>query len=217
MTERPIIFSGPMIRAILDGTKRQTRRVFKEAKPNWRLMTPEEWMAATPNRPAIGGYPKPPKFPALMWDGRGGVAYASPYGVPGDRLYVRENFYFTNVKGHERSGAVIFAADHPGVDRPPMGVGRPWRPSIFMPRWASRITLEIVDVHVERLQEITGDDARAEGVLHVGMGIHVGHIQPHVRPIKAFRDLWDSINAKKAPWSDNPFVWVIHFNVKNHI
>ena len=223
MTERPIIFSGPMIRAILDGTKRQTRRVFKEAKPNWRLMTPEEWMAATPNRPAIGGYPKPPKFPALMWDGRGGVAYASPYGVPGDRLWVRE----TGWERPERTRRMMLEGadtwepyyyDADGLDEQDHEQFKSWgfkrRPAIFMPRLASRITLEVVSVRVERLQEISEDDAIAEG-LQGNVDANRGDKSAAIR---AFRAVWDSINAKRGyGWEANPFVWVLHFNVKNHI
>jgi len=134
--ERPILFSGPMIRAILAGRKTQTRRVakltgagrVKEAGShrNWHLADPD-------------------------------AVKACPYGTPGDRLWVRETFCDT---GCQRA---VYRADT-AVEN---WKYRIWRPSIYMPRWASRITLEITDVRLERLQDISEADAAAEGVEQV--------------------------------------------------
>ena len=161
MTDRPIIFSGPMVRAILEGHKTQTRRVCK--------------LQAFAYVPQYGLYPP------------------SPYGVPGDRLWVRETFMAT-------LGGIVFAAD--GGDHYGAGGKLKWKPSLFMPRWASRLTLEIVNVCVERLQEISEDDAFAEGV---NTGDWLGD------PVGEYAKLWDSINAKRAPWASNPWVWVVEF------
>lgn len=159
MKERPILFSGPMVRAILDGRKTQTRRV---VKPRQGML--DDWT----------GLP-------------------CPYGKPGDRLWVRETCYF-----EQPHGEVIYRAD-PGSEKAldPEFTGLRWRPSIHMPRWASRITLEIVNVRVERLQDIRVDDARAEGVTAKW-------------PVHGFRNLWQSINGFGS-WDANPWVWVVEF------
>ncbi len=165
MSEKPILFSGEMIRAVLDGRKTQTRRVVKPQ-------------------------------PVGLWAAPG--KSRCPYGQPGGRLWVRETFY------PERShrGPVSYRATWPRDDDPPDGG---WKPSIFMPRWASRITLEIVSVRVEQVQDISEDDARAEGV-DDGTG--------QTRPLHPywFRALWDSINSKRGyGWEKNPWVWVVAF------
>lgn len=136
--ERPILFSGPMVRAILEGRKTQTRRVLKN--PDDGVSTTIE--DGSPLYCDDGGF----------WHPR-----PCPYGQPGDRLWVRE--------AHQLSpdGPIYRATAREHGTYEPGGAG-PWRPSIHMPRWASRITLEITDVRVERVQEITEDDAIAEGV-----------------------------------------------------
>ena len=163
--EKPILFSGEMVRAILDGRKTQTRRVIK---------------------------------PGLIHELRDGEVvpclWECPYGGPGDRLWVREAF-------QPLSGETLFKADFP-----PFAIG-PWKPSIFMPRNLSRITLEVVSVRVERLQEISFDDMHAEGIVpqHIG-GSHELLKQKYVRP------LWDNLNAERGyGWGKNPWVWVIEF------
>lgn len=127
-----------------------------------------------------------------------------PYGTPGDRLWVRETWFCDNPATAQdalsRMEGVYFKATEasPHLFK--------WRPSIFMPRWASRITLEIAGVRVERLQEITEEDARAEGVdAHPPSAIDD---RIYRRP---FEVLWDSINGKIYPWASNPWVWVIEF------
>lgn len=174
IVHRPILFSGPMVRALLEGRKTQTRRTMK-----------------TP----------PDSFEAQYT-----VLSACPHGQVGDRLWVRESF-----------ADVPHPADepHPRLRRGPKGkgitwradwVGNPsgfkWKPSIHMPRWASRITLEITDVRVERLRDIREDDAIAEGVQDFAF----------VGAVNAFESLWESINGTESLES-NPWVWVVEFKV----
>jgi hypothetical protein len=166
MSERPILFNAPMVRAILNGSKTQTRRV-AIPKRSIEPMTDE-----------------------------------CPYGQRGDRLWVREA-WTVNLTGDPKHGGPgtvpIYRAEHPhAADR--------WRPSIHMPRWASRITLEITAVRVERLRNISEADARAEGVTRP---VPMLDDDPSTY-VDAFGDLWASINGPGS-WDANPWVWVIEF------
>lgn len=224
--ERPILFSAPMVRAILDGTKTQTRRPVKGLALEWlapNMLTPE--------------------FVALPGNG------LCPYGAPGDRLWVREAWsaqysYPLEYRGDhlawhhqtppawrlgtnairthycaDRSAYDVCDYGEQGIDlvRIPMHDNNTprWVPSIHMPRWASRITLEVTDVRVERLQEISEADAQAEGVeRHFDEG--VWYYGPFERgtasAVDAYRILWDAINAKRGHgWVTNPWVWVVSF------
>ena len=191
MKERPILFSAEMVKSILAGRKTMTRRVVKLNSSGRVQLHGKQWHIEDKN-----------------------VINGCPFGVPGDRLWVRETWGvekdFNNIKpfelwpGDDESMlAVDYAADKKRIwHRDYQGK---WRPSIHMPRWASRITLEITSVRVERLQKITNNDALAEGT-------------PDLRTIKnnwdmkhCFSHLWDSINGKKHPWTSNPWVWVIEF------
>jgi hypothetical protein len=193
MKERPILFRGAMVRAILDGRKTQTRRVMKPQ--------------ADCNSTHLGhvGY-----GPCVVLGMRAGMfSIPCPYGQPGDRLWVRETFVW-------RAGgaALLFRADFDYVEAAGIaGMYGGWKPSIFMPGWASRITLEIVSVRVERLQEITEEDAKAEGV-EVKPSAGIASIVAGGNPTPAqfeYYALWESINAKTHPWASNPWVWVIEF------
>lgn len=172
MKERPILFSGEMVRAILDGRKTQTRRVIK---PQGEPYTIEDV-----------------------------DVLKCPYGIPGDRLWVRETF--ADLRGMGFGHKWAYRADTPEgseSDRIRIGYGVRWKPSIHMPRWASRITLEITDIRVERVQDITYIDAKAEGVEY-----EKGYTDPR----EAFATLWNSINAKRDyGWAMNPWVWIIEF------
>ena len=176
MKERPILFSGAMVRAILAGAKIQTRRVVKA--PGW----------SSP--------------------GKAGVDFGCPYGGVGDRLWVRESFSIYNQPGNPQ---VFYKADSEPGD--PLK----YKPSIHMPRWASRITLEVTDVRVERLQDICEEDARAEGITDGGClvcGEHepCGCTNPTPDARDSFINLWDSINAQRGySWSSDPWVWVVAF------
>lgn len=174
MKERPIIFSAPMVRAILSGAKTQTRRVVKPI-----------------HMATVGAE----QFPILA---------ICPYGRPGDRLWVRETW--KHIEGgaiYDASGGTIDAFDPETIYRAdrPNRYG-PWMSPIHMPRWASRITLEITDVRVERLQDISEDDAYAEGVKHSEHG--------GITARDGFQRLWESINGAGS-WDTNPWVWVIEF------
>lgn len=131
-----------------------------------------------------------------------------PYGVAGDRLWVRETW------GGDDCCGYAYRADHP--DWPHFeGDGEqpdsPWRPSIFMPRKASRITLKLTGVRVERLQDISEEDAQAEGV-ECGVGLPPYKGQPYPPSyVRSFSRLWDEINGKRAPWSINPWIWCLTF------
>mgnify|MGYP000644442201 CR=1 FL=1 len=169
MSDRPIIFSAPMIRALLDGRKTQTRRVLK---PH-------------------------------------GDTFSAPSYRRGDRLYVRE-------AAHIDGTSVNYRADHPGDSA---GLG--WRPSIHMPRWASRITLEITGVRVERLQDISPFDCEAEGVQRLPLqddqpqpwwtaDVSAGPILHSRSALGAYHRLWETINGPDS-WDANPWVWVVEF------
>lgn len=189
MKERPILFSGPMVRAILDGRKTQTRRVVKGEALRW--LSPEVGFA--------------PTFVANPENS------LCPYGGPGDRLWVRETHYVESAGYEDGTGRRIFYRASDGDA--PISL---WRPSIFMPRWASRLTLEVTAVRVERVQDISGEDAKAEGCDASGCWEHdhdpedLGCLDSRV---PTYRALWDSINGKRpgCAWADNPWVWVIAF------
>lgn len=204
MREHKIHFTGPMVRAILEGRKTQTRRVVKPpSRPPDRAsdgtepvvvgVNPEGW----PILASGGGHRRWRASRTWVWD-------SSPYGTPGDRLWVRETWQTVTTPADRDTSKLFYAADHgarPGFAEDDWR----WRPSIHMPRWASRITLEVTGVRVERLQDISADDARAEGV--DGLPPQGGSNEAQWR----FRSLWDSINGKRASWASNPWVWVIEF------
>jgi hypothetical protein len=213
MNERPILFNEYMVRAILEGRKTETRQpLTKQPIDIMPMNMPNKWIAMMSQNPNRG----------LLVECR--------YGVPGDKLWVRETHAIETNRGL-------------GQHVPPFNDGRPlrwvgdpddeqyweqchyrasdpepelaygdsgsepcvrWRPSIHMPRWASRITLTIKSVRVERLQDITEEDAQAEGVVSLMRGdLRYG-----------FMNMWDSIYAKKFPWASNPWVWVIGFEAR---
>lgn len=192
MRERPILFSAPMVRAILDGTKTQTRRVVKP-QPVTRGRVDEDCVVTIGKQTHSG----PTRY---MLDRL--TEFGCPYGQPGDRLWVKETHAIRS------TGQVVYRADTTDFDpRAADVVGGRWRPSIHMPRRASRITLTITDVRVERLQEISEVDAEAEGVAF--MREHTD-IDETLTAVQLYAALWDSINGEGA-WSSNPWVWVVTF------
>ena len=196
MKERPILFSGEMVRAILGGRKTQTRRVIKPQ--------PFECMQ---RHPSDSGAP----CGLLVWGDDYHVSdiileTMSPYGKPGDRLWVRDSF-------KEWSGGQVFYAATPtvakGMSLIPLGN---WKPSIHMPRRLSRITLEIVSVRVERVQDISYDDAIAEGCNGRHSKDEEGIKSELFSPREEFSKLWDRINSARGyAWENNPWVWAIEF------
>ena len=196
--ERPILFSAPMVRAILEGRKTVTRR---EVKKRAAL----DCLAA--------GFE--PAFLALP-----GNADLCPYGKPGDRLWVRETFAFADKSGsHDAAPDDHWRPARPGMEpeiyrcwyRASDGHTADgfWKPSIHMPRWASRILLEISDVRVERLQDISRADIRAEG-LQCPPELASDDVSPNYRDWypAAWRELCESTGGD---WDSNPWVWVVEF------
>jgi len=212
MKERPILFSAPMVRALLDGTKTQTRRALRvqplDVLPMEGDKAGREWVGLMTREP------KPE-----------GTVFRCKFGQPGDRLYVRETF-----------GEVYDWCDHPEMpgapterwhiewkyradgepDRPHLeGAWTGWKPSIHMPKAASRILIEVVSVRVERLQDISEPDARAEGITDGGC-VNCGDPEPCGCPNPspdardAYVRLWEEINGAGS-WSANPWVWVVEF------
>ncbi len=180
MREKPILFNGEMIRAILEGRKTQTRRAVKRELDSRGLRYCN---------------------PATGWEDWHGNPIKCPYGDSGDQLWVRETWAVH--KKYDSLSARLAYGDEEQIyyKTSPLHEGNflgKWRPSIHMPRWASRINLLIKDVRTERLKDITEEDARAEGVASVEM----------------FRDLWDSIYEKRGfGWNKNPWVWVVDFDM----
>lgn len=195
MRERPILFSAPMVRAILSGQKTQTRRAFND-KANWHFI-----------------------------EGQGDLSIC-PYGQPGDHLWVRETWQHANhPDGPYRPGVPVhYRADYiddphgPDGEKSHEGRYRTWRPSIHMPRSASRITLEITGVRIERLQDINEADCWAEGIAEVDgllddvaicdLAKRMGRSLEDAAP--SFAALWESINGPRS-WGANPWVWVVGF------
>jgi hypothetical protein len=191
MKKRPILFSAPMVRALLDGSKTQTRRV----------VTPTPVIDV---RYAGGAYIPTGKHGDLAIDAPH-ISLASPYGQPGDRLWVRETWchQWDDFTGYQED-KFFYRASTPDVQHVDGAEKSPWKPSIHMPRAASRITLEITGVRVERLQDISEADAVAEGVknsLHLPGGRFARENYEH---------LWWTINGDGS-WEANPWVWVIEF------
>ncbi|NML34889.1 hypothetical protein HHL14_29200 [Paraburkholderia sp. G-4-1-8] len=211
MKERPILFSGPMVRALLDGSKTQTRRV---VKPQPVEQTGWVGGAYWGRRPARG------ILPADQWCIRDMLQFC-PYGQPGDRLWVRETW--RGVVEISAPGAPLeygvarYVPDERYCRRVEYQAtqGRdsePWRPSIHMPRWASRITLEVTGVRVDRLQDINEDDAIAEGATPSIVGADLEHLKFRA----GFQSLWDSLATPATNWQANPWVWVIKLKRITH-
>lgn len=207
MKERPILFNSEMVRATLDDRKSHTRRVVKK------------YPAGCIDRVMAKDGSCDIKFIRVHTFGNlhAGLSVTKwikcPYGKPGDHLWVRETFSFYDSANTE----VQYRADYPNWR--PGG----WKPSIHMPRWASRITLEIVNVRVERVQDITEEDALAEGIEQTDWAYscepYRNYNHPKMMtgrncstPIMSFSTLWDSINKKRGfGWQINPWVWVVEF------
>lgn len=206
IAEHPILFSGEMVRAILAGKKTQTRRVIKpqpdsDWSPQVGLFHPTVVDDEGEERPGIEIYGASDE----------NCGRKCLYGKPGDRLWVRESWglHDTEPKDGPDGAHVYFKATD--GDRHELRYQK-WRPSIHMPRWASRLTLEITDIRVERVRHISEADAIAEGLeptrpLYGDCGgyVHEGHKE-------SFAKLWDEINGERGfPWYTNPWVWVIEF------
>ncbi|ENZ8138408.1 hypothetical protein ACHAQM_000969 [Klebsiella aerogenes] len=226
MTERGMIFNGEMVRAILDGRKTQTRRIMKIQPEHSGLGLRQ--VTDSKNGSDDGKY---------FWSSSDACglkarskSFTCPLGVVGDRIWVRETFqgplfdyeqmesYLEDSSKFEKPEFCQYAAD--GKPAPEYydaddNLRHGWRPSIHMPRWASRLLLEITDVRVERLNAISEEDARAEGIidggcLNCGEPEPCGCANPEPDATDAFAYLWQSIYGQEN-WNANPWVWVIEF------
>ncbi|HBT3310403.1 TPA: morphogenetic protein [Klebsiella pneumoniae] len=221
ITERGMIFNGEMVRAILDGRKTQTRRIMAPQPAD------DIERGIFPNPEAIGWKS------SLRHKHGSTTAHFCPYGKPGDRIWVRETFqgplfdydlmdsYCKDSTPFEKPEFCVYKAD--GVPAPEFYDADDelhccWRPSIHMPRWASRILLEITDVRVERLNAISEEDAEAEGIdmeaLYDSQDCYdcIADHNMTGRPTVtgAFKYLWESIYGEES-WKANGWVWVISF------
>lgn len=204
MRERPILFRAPLVRAILAGEKTQTRRVMSKQPHDETTVHVERFHQTIVDRHG-DDQPGPEVFGAWWDDGESGLK--CPYGGPGDRLWVRETWaYHLHAQGAlaDDDGPWVYAAD--GEQALQYRLGDRWRPSIHMPRYACRILLEITDVRVERLHDLSEDDARAEGAEPLLVSPDGGS-WPHY---EGFCALWESINGAGS-WDVNPWVWAVSF------
>ena len=219
MKERPILFNAPMVRALMAGTKTQTRRIVKPVKfyPDFGCAVGQVGGAWRYGSPAALGLRERGDHWSVVLKGDvlqrmctseaygWGAGAGCPYGVPGDRLWVRETF--ARIDGQTRPWIETdYQATYTHGDRlgDTLGIKKRWTPSIHMPRHASRITLEVTGVRVERLQNISEADAIAEGVrnsLHLPGGRFAR---------ENFEHLWWTIHGDGS-WESNPWVWVIEF------
>lgn len=233
MSVKPIIFSGPMVRALIDGRKTQTRRVLKPQPKNFGKDYERQWNAhAIPPGGSIpdhwSWWEGPSHGPSLYHTAK--VPYAA-----GDLLWVREAWQAhgwasdcVTIRYRAQEKTAGFIAQVEQIAYPegnkntfkyvaPKGPNH-WRPSIHMPRWASRLTLRVTDVRVQRVQEITNHDAVAEGIDRVnepqeGFRDYSGS-EPVVAMRPSFRTLWDSLNAPRGHgWDANPWVVALTFDV----
>lgn len=216
---RPILFNGPMVRAVLDGRKTQTRRIVTNINPEYLnkhcSIGSQYWEL---NRKAVSqGHPKP-----------------CPFGSVGDRLWVRESMFIDDYRCLDvpprdwprdvDQDSIYYRVDGNCCEQIPECIcateGKPkWTPSTHMPRWASRITLEITGVRVERLNEISNEDCVAEGITANGKGVllsdgsyaQAGSYERKSSTVRQlYSELWESINGPNS-WAANPWVWVVSF------
>lgn len=223
MHTRPILFSGPMIRALLAGRKTQTRRILNPQpkrirKWDWKIgydQVDEMWVQ--------GVYDM---FAHRLLIAR---RWRCPYGKTGDKLWVRETWapepgfeYKEEIPRYEGGGIdrIVYRADETDGRGEPDGIGlnhgvKKWRPSIYMPRWGSRITLAVTRICVERLHDITEADARAEGMPPAWLDESGKRVNAQNPPTfrQGFARGWDEINRKRAPWKSNPWLWVVNFDI----
>ncbi|WP_063616236.1 hypothetical protein [Enterobacter roggenkampii] len=219
ITERGMIFNGEMVRAILDGRKTQTRRIMKPQPTLDDFVCPYDGPR--------GGHIWPSKnhqyalhVERMLQNGDGGweglASDACHFGGIGDRIWVRETWAEAGAGAPDLQ---LYRANYPAhvpthYENVPPAEDVRWTPSIHMPRWASRITLEITGVRVEQLKSISEDEARSEGVARLRecfwKHYQPGWTQHQLSARGAFATLWDSIYGS-GEWDRNPWVWVIEF------
>jgi len=234
MKERPILFSSPMVRAILSGQKTQTRRTIRCAcnsmhhgklLGDWSLsVPPRQW----DGKEELWNFRSRKRLQPSDWiesyqtdvDDHAMAPVRCPYGQPGDRLWVREPFCLAHPESNRIDDGrptradgrwCFYLATEPDIEASEDDARSPWKPSIHMPRWASRITLEVLSVRVERLQDISEEDARAEGVCAIDLPGALDDV-PLAMPRDRFAVLWSKISGPES-WEANPWVWVVTFRV----
>lgn len=228
MKERGILFSAPMVRALLEGRKTQTRRALKvqpsyATEASWPKAPGWEWYGG---RSRCGFHSQPDEAAMVaMWPKMLGYC---PYGVVGDRLWVRETWcegwpigggVYSALKPSnfkDEHGKAFYRATWKDGWIDPDGPQMVWKPSIHMFRWASRITLELADVRVERLQAISDGDCEAEGVRPSVDGNGHDWREGESGWRRTFRQLFDSLNEARGSayrWDSNPWVWVLDFKI----
>ena len=215
MTEHPILFSAPMVRAILSGQKTQTRRLVKwrNVAPGlnlgfsglWAVETPAGWVLESESRTSSEWRcdPTPCK-----------------YGRAGDRMWGRETVFINHYMGlqtpvEERADCELWyrATDEKDLMAGEDAEGIRWTPSIHMPRWTARLLLDLLQVRVERLQSISREDAIAEGIVQLkdgGYGLPAGDHYHSSDPRQSYFSLWEAINGPGSVEA-NPWVWVVEF------
>ncbi|HCC6224998.1 hypothetical protein ACOQJR_11170 [Klebsiella pneumoniae] len=202
MTERGMIFNGEMVRALLDGRKTQTRRPIKWKQTRFTEIGEREDGSKWP-------WSEDAEHACDFW-------HPCPFGAVGDRIWVRETWAEAGASAPDLK---LYRANYPEhvpsiYENVPPAEEIRWTPSIHMPRWASRILLEITDVRVERLNSIHDVDAMREGIQNLTTCSHADFGIPGVvnaqHPVRAFQLLWESIHGADS-WRANPWVWVIEF------
>lgn len=195
--ERPILFSGPMVRAILSGAKTQTRRIVK-VSGSWAVEETE--------------FAESQLWPGYEDENGEWQWIDCPYGKPGGRLWVRETFARSRNNWLYAASSVVSDGPQGNVEEWDWDLSTPnrWRPSIHMPRWASRLTLQITSVRVERLNEISEEDAIAEGCEREFAADGSDYGAGLTTACEQFERLWESINGNGS-WATNPWVWVVSF------
>jgi len=214
--ERPILFNGEMVRAILAARKTQTRRPCKP-QPTAGF---EPWFGCEDGYQFWIAHTCPPQLKTKApdrTDHHGNYVTRCPFGRPGDRLWVREAYC------PDWADKLVYRADDPtgrGAREAGYAAEPKYRPSIHMPRWASRVTLEIGEIRVERLHDMTNSDARSEGIFDDGdlVGPTARRLYGYAsefgwrQPKRAFAHMWNVTYAKRGlGWDANPWVWVISF------
>lgn len=207
MKERPILFNTDMVRAILEGRKTETRRIVKFKDLPLEPLHHNIWKSQS------------------GWQD-GDMKIKCPYGQVGNRLWVRETYHFVaeNYQIEEYKKGLVCKNDLSLIYRTDLPnhkiIDGGWTPSIFMPHWASRITLEITEIKVERVQDITEEGARAEGIIYENIHDAVHNLKnpiPYSPWVGGFAQLWNSINKKRGfSWESNPWVWVVKFKIINN-
>lgn len=223
--ERPILFSGPMVRALLEGRKTQTRRAVKFLKLHADHGEPrpgDAWVDHSYETPSLGGVPC---LKVPYGSGEDETVHRHfPVWSPGERLWVKETHMFYPQAGKDCAPGLVYRADGKVTDEMVKLLGKQWRPSIFCRREYSRLTLEVKGVRVERVQDISEGDAWAEGCKR-GLPTDNGGYFPAEEPDPSgkgargwdnarewYADLWEEINGP-GTWEANPWVWVVEFGV----